>query len=133
MNSFKPVRLKPKGGWNACLVPCRTVWPKSWVKPGQPTLQMQITFCWNSCLSSMPASPGPIHNPAQPLFPGTPPSPLNRSFVGMEERTVHNDNTISFGICRLQIPPHPRRYCFAKAKVRVRQHWDGNLHVLYYD
>jgi transposase len=46
-------------------------------------------------------------------------------------RTVTNDNTISFDGHRLQIPPGPHRRSYAKAKVEVQQHLDGQLEIRY--
>lgn len=46
-------------------------------------------------------------------------------------RKVTNDNTVSFNKHRLQIPPQPQRYSFAKAKVELRHYLDGSLAVFY--
>jgi hypothetical protein len=46
-------------------------------------------------------------------------------------RTVTNDNTIPFDGHRLQIPPGPKRRSYAKAKVEVQQHLDGQLEIRY--
>lgn len=44
-----------------------------------------------------------------------------------EDRTVAPDNTVSWNGRRLQIPPHPGRAHFVKAKVRVHAYPDGAL------
>jgi transposase len=44
-----------------------------------------------------------------------------------EERTVAPDNTVAFEGRRLQIPPHPARAHFVRAKVRVHAYPDGTL------
>ena len=44
-----------------------------------------------------------------------------------EERTVAPDNTIAWNGLRLQIPPHPARAHFVRAKVRVHHYPDGQL------
>jgi hypothetical protein len=44
-----------------------------------------------------------------------------------EERSVAGDNTISWEGRRLQIPPHPARAHFARAKVKVHAYPDGAL------
>jgi hypothetical protein len=44
---------------------------------------------------------------------------------------VTNDNTIPFDGHRLQIPPGPGRRSYAKAKVEVQQHLDGQLEIRY--
>lgn len=48
-----------------------------------------------------------------------------------EQRVVANDNTISFHGKTLQIPAHPNRYSFAKARVNVHICLDGSVHVFY--
>ena len=52
-------------------------------------------------------------------------------FCFKHTRTVTNDNTIPFDGHRLQIPTGPRHRSYAKAKVQVRQHLDGQLEVCY--
>ena len=43
-----------------------------------------------------------------------------------EERVVGNDNTVSYGRRRLQIPPSPIRPHYVRAKVRVHHYPDGS-------
>jgi transposase len=52
-------------------------------------------------------------------------------FCFKHQRIVANDNTISFSGHRLQIPPGPKRISFAKSRVDVLQHLDGNLEIRY--
>jgi transposase len=52
-------------------------------------------------------------------------------FCFKHTRTVTNDNTIPFDGHRLQIPPGPKRISYAKAKVEVQQHLDGQLEIRY--
>jgi len=52
-------------------------------------------------------------------------------FCFKNTRTVANDNTFSFDGHRFQIPPGPMRSSFAKLKVELRQHLDGQLEVCY--
>ena len=52
-------------------------------------------------------------------------------FCFKHTRTVTNDNTIPFDGHRLQIPPGPKRRSYAKAKVVVQQHLDGQLEIRY--
>lgn len=52
-------------------------------------------------------------------------------FCFKHTRTVTNDNTIPFDGHRLQIPPGPKRSSYAKAKVVVQQHLDGQLEIRY--
>lgn len=46
-----------------------------------------------------------------------------------EERTVAADNTVAWKGKRLQIPAHPARAHFVRAKVRVHEHFDGELAI----
>jgi len=48
-----------------------------------------------------------------------------------EERTVAPDNTVSWNGRRLQIPPHPARAHFVKAKVRIHDYPDGTLAIFH--
>jgi hypothetical protein len=48
-----------------------------------------------------------------------------------EERTVASDNTVAWNGRRLQIPPHPARAHFVRAKVRVHEYPDGELAIFH--
>ncbi len=48
-----------------------------------------------------------------------------------DERVVAPDNTVSWNGRRLQIPPHPARAHFVKAKVRVHDYPDGALAIFH--
>lgn len=48
-----------------------------------------------------------------------------------EERTVAPDNTIAWNRLRLQIPPHPARAHFVRAKVRLHHYPDGQLAIFH--
>jgi len=48
-----------------------------------------------------------------------------------EERVVAADNTVSWNRRRLQIPPHPARAHFVKAKVRVHDYPNGELAIFH--
>jgi hypothetical protein len=52
-------------------------------------------------------------------------------FCFKHQRTVSNDNTISFDGKRLQIPPGPHRLSYARARVEVQQRLDGSLVICY--
>jgi len=56
---------------------------------------------------------------------------LNKIFCFKHERTVNNDNTISFNNRILQIGPSSLRVSFAKCKVMVYEHLDGSISVGY--
>ena len=53
------------------------------------------------------------------------------SFCLRYERTVANDNTISFAGHKLQIPPGPCQRSYARARVQLCQHLDGLLTIHY--
>jgi transposase len=48
-----------------------------------------------------------------------------------EERVVARDNTVAWNGQRLQIPPHPARAHFVRAKVRVHHYPDGEIAVFH--
>jgi transposase len=48
-----------------------------------------------------------------------------------EERIVAPDNTVAWNRRRLQIPPHPARAHFVRAKVRVHHYVDGELAIFH--
>lgn len=52
-------------------------------------------------------------------------------FCFQYQRTVANDNTVTFGGHALQIPPAPARRSYAHARVDVRLHLDGHLSIHY--
>jgi len=56
---------------------------------------------------------------------------LDKIFCFKHERTVNNDNTISFNRRILQIGPSKLRISFAKCKVTVYEHIDGSITVGY--
>ena len=56
---------------------------------------------------------------------------LNKIFCFKHERTVNNDNTISYNNRILQIGPSELRVSFAKCKVTVYEHLDGSISVGY--
>jgi len=48
-----------------------------------------------------------------------------------EERVVAPDNTVAWNGRRLQIPPHPARAHFVRAKVRVQSYPDGEIAIFH--
>lgn len=56
---------------------------------------------------------------------------LNKIFCFKSERTVNNDNTISFNNRILQIRPSKLRVSFAKCKVIVYEHLDSSISIGY--
>lgn len=56
---------------------------------------------------------------------------LDKVFCFKHERTVNNDNTISFNNRILQIGPSELRVSFAKCKVMVYEHLDGSISIGY--
>ena len=51
--------------------------------------------------------------------------------VIQEERTMAPDNTVAWKGARLQIPAHPARAHFVRAKVRVHEYPDGELAIFH--
>jgi transposase len=56
---------------------------------------------------------------------------LDKIFCFKYERTVNNDNTISFNNRVLQISPSELRVSFAKCKVMVHEHLDYSISIFY--
>ncbi len=80
----------------------------------------------------------PAHNQkfaVPPAQPGsafrTPGRDWKSRFCLKYQRTVGLDNVVRFGSCRLQVLPCNGRYSYARAKVEVRQAFDGSLSVYY--
>jgi hypothetical protein len=48
-----------------------------------------------------------------------------------DERVVAPDNTVAWSGQRLQIPPHPARAHFVRAKVRVHHYVDGEIAIFH--
>ena len=61
------------------------------------------------------------------FMPIPPSKDLNKIFCLKHERTVNNDNTISFNNRILQINQSSLRVSFAKCKVTVYEHLDGSI------
>jgi transposase len=74
------------------------------------------------------AAPAELEEAYIPWLPATPPDAY---FCFKHQRRVANDNTISFGGYRLQLPPTPLRATFAHVLVDVQQQLDGRLVILY--
>jgi transposase len=56
---------------------------------------------------------------------------LKQILCWKEERTVANDNTISYHGQKLQIPKSPLRQTFARVKVAIHLCLDGSLHIFH--
>lgn len=80
---------------------------------------------FNECFAHPARRASPAYRP-WPL--GLPP---DRVFCFLYERTVANDNTISFGGLHLPIPPGTRRRHYARARVTLLMHLDGQLDAYY--
>lgn len=58
-------------------------------------------------------------------------SDLHKIFSKQHERVVGNDNTVTFGRLRLQIPKQTFRFSMAKCRVLVCEHLDRTLSIHY--
>jgi transposase len=56
---------------------------------------------------------------------------LDKIFSIQHERTVNNDNTVSYANKKLQIEPNILRVTFAKCRVTVYEHLDGTISIGY--
>jgi transposase len=61
------------------------------------------------------------------------PQNLDRICCFLHERIVSNDNVVQWEGRRFQIPPQPRRFSFAGAKVQLYQALDGRVSLYYGD
>lgn len=61
------------------------------------------------------------------------PGELDRICCFQHERSVSNDNVVQWEGRRFQIPPHPRRFSFAGAKVRIYESLDGIIAIYHRD
>jgi transposase len=59
------------------------------------------------------------------------PKDLDRICCFQHARIVSNDNVVQWDGQRFQIPPHPRRFSFAGAKVQVYQNLEGEIAIYY--
>jgi transposase len=59
------------------------------------------------------------------------PRDLDRICCFQHARIVSNDNVVQWDGHRFQIPPHPRRFSFAGAKVRLHQNLEGEIAIYY--
>ena len=61
------------------------------------------------------------------------PKDLDRICCFVHPRIVNNDNIVQWDGRRFQIPPHPRRFSFAGAKVQLYQNLEGEIAIYYQD
>jgi len=61
------------------------------------------------------------------------PKDLDRICCFLHQRIVSNDNVVQWEGRRFQIPPQPRRFSFAGAKVQLYQALDGRVSLYYGD
>jgi len=61
-------------------------------------------------------------------------SPLNSPVkMSPHERIVSNDNVVQWDGRRFQIPPQPKRFSFAGAKVQLCESLRGSIEIYYGD
>lgn len=80
---------------------------------------------FNARFAVVPTDPASAY---QPLDSGL---PLERTFAFVHQRTVAADNTIAFTGRRLQLLADPQRASYARCRVTVHDHLDGQLSVTY--
>lgn len=71
--------------------------------------------------------------PARETEPAWRPAPKDpdRICCFVHPRVVSNDNVVQWDGRRLQIPPHPKRFSFAGAKVQLYQNLEGEIAIYY--
>jgi transposase len=73
----------------------------------------------------------PAADPASAYRPLDPSLDLARTFAFIHERTVAADNTLAFAGQRLQLLATPQRASYARCRVTVHEHLDGQRSVTY--
>ena len=61
------------------------------------------------------------------------PRNLERICCFLHERLVSNDNVVQWDGRRFQIPPQPKRFSFAGAKVQLYESLEGKVAIYYGD
>ncbi|HXQ26512.1 MAG TPA: hypothetical protein VN822_08920, partial [Candidatus Acidoferrales bacterium] len=61
------------------------------------------------------------------------PADLDRICCFRHERAVSNDNVVQWDGRRFQIPPQPKRFSFAGAKVQLYESLEGKVAIYYGD
>ena len=61
------------------------------------------------------------------------PADLDRICCFVHERSVSNDNVVQWDGRRFQIPPQPKRFSFAGAKVQIYESLEGKVSIYYAD
>ena len=61
------------------------------------------------------------------------PEDLDRICCFVHERSVSNDNVVQWDGRRFQIPPQPKRFSFAGAKVQIYESLEGKVSIYYAD
>jgi len=56
---------------------------------------------------------------------------LDRICCFIHERSVSNDNVVQWDGRRIQIPPQPKRFSFAGAKVQLCESLEGEVAIYY--
>jgi transposase len=82
---------------------------------------------FNARFSKLAAQAGSRYRPLPPHLSS------DQVFCFKHQRTVANDNTVSFDGVTLHIPPGPDRISYAKARVQVCQYLDGRVGICYKD
>jgi transposase len=80
---------------------------------------------YNRRFMQRPAQPGSAYR-TQPSY-----RQVALCFCFKHQRSVANDNTVSFDGHKLQIPPGPHQRSYARARVDLRQHLDGHVSIHY--
>ena len=95
------------------------------------TLEQANQVLWSYLPSFNAHFARPAPQPGSAYRPWPPDLQPEQVFCFKHQRSVANDNTISFDGKRLSIPPGPNRISFARARVDVLQYLDGRLAICY--
>lgn len=94
------------------------------VEEANKYIRKQLLSKWNKRFAIKPLVEGTAFVPVGNID-------LNKVFSIQHERTVANDNTVSYANKKLQIEPNDLRISFAKCRVTVYEHLNGTISIGY--
>ena len=119
--------LRREGGSSVSGVPFKTVWSANCVWLESAISMRQTRCCGDTYRCTTRNSPCRLPNQDPPF---THPAETGWLCFALSPRTVGLDNVVRFRSHRLQVLPDGR-YSYARAKVEVRQAFNGSLSVYY--
>jgi hypothetical protein len=122
-------RLTPRAASSAFGVSGRTAWSANSAWPVRAISTRPTKSCSAFGPTSTAVSPTPRAIPRKPWRPAS--NDLDHICCFIHERIVSNDNVVQWEGRRFQIPPQPRRFSFAGARVKLYENLSGKVAVYY--